>query len=93
MKIYGTKNNVYDAVEAVIAYGVAAVEGTKTPAEEYANRIIKCLEPYSNVRPNIGYQNVTNNGYLYYVHDLNIFPIESLELKKIVNQIDEDNNA
>jgi hypothetical protein len=33
MKIYGIKNNVYDAVDSVIKYGVAAVEGTKGPAD------------------------------------------------------------
>jgi hypothetical protein len=91
MKIYGTRNNVYDAVDAVVAHGIAAVEGTKTPAVEYANRIIQCLEPYADVRPSIGYQNVRNNGYLYYVHDLNRFSTGSPELEEIVSQIDEDN--
>ncbi len=46
MEIYGIKNNVCDAVDSVIKYGMAAVECTKGPAEEYANRIIKCLIRY-----------------------------------------------
>nr|WP_320113812.1 hypothetical protein [uncultured Desulfuromonas sp.] len=61
MKIYRAQNNVYDAVDAVVAHGIAAVEGTKTPAIAYANRIIKCLEPYTDISPCIGYQNVCNN--------------------------------
>lgn len=73
MKIYGTKNNVYDAVDAVVEHGVAAVEGTKTPAVDYANRIIECLTVYPDIAPTIGYQNVPNEGYLYYVYDTNKF--------------------
>jgi len=92
MKIYGNKNNVYDAVDAVIKYGVAAVEGTKTPAVEYANQIIKCLSVYPEIEPTIGYKNVDNEGYLYYVYDLKKFSSGSPELEKIVNQIDEDNS-
>lgn len=91
MKIYGTKNNAYDTVDAVVKYGVAAVEGTKTPAVEYANHIIECLSPYTDVFPSIGYQNVAKNGYLYYVYDLKKFPIGSRELEKIIDRIDEAN--
>lgn len=50
MKIYGIENNIYDAVDAVRKHGVAAVEGTKTPAVNYAKRIIKCLGIYSENR-------------------------------------------
>ncbi|OGV31339.1 MAG: hypothetical protein A2020_11445 [Lentisphaerae bacterium GWF2_45_14] len=91
MKIYSYKNNIYDAVDAVIEHGVAAIEGTKTQAIEYGNRIIKCLEPYSDIAPSIGYQNVSNNGYLYYVWDLNKHQIGSQKLKDIVNHIDDVN--
>ncbi len=91
MKIYGTNDNVYDAVDAVVEYGVVAVEGTKIPAVDYANSILKCLSPYSDVKPTVGYQNVIKNGYLYYAHDLDRFPIGSPELKEIINRIDEAN--
>lgn len=63
MKIYGIKNNVYDAVDAVVKHGFAVVEGTKTSAVNYAKRIIKCLSVYSEIKPCIGYQNVVNEGY------------------------------
>lgn len=91
MNIYGTKNNVYDAVDEVVEHGVAAVEGTKTPAVDCANRIIKCLSVYSEIEPVIGYQNVANEGYLYYVYDLNRFPIGSVELEAMIDQIDKAN--
>lgn len=91
MKIYGTKTNVYDAVDAVVSYGVAAVEGEKTPAVEYAERIIACLAPYADVNPAIGYKNVKNNGYLYYVYNLNAFSHGSYDLEKMVDRIDEAN--
>ncbi len=92
MKIYGPKNNVFDAVDAVKKHGVAAVEGTKTPAVDYAKRIIKCLAVYSEVTPEIGYHNVPNHGYLYYVYDMNKFTFdEHKELEAIIFQIDEAN--
>lgn len=88
MKIYGIKNNVYDAVDAVVEHGVAAVEGTKTPAVDYANRIIKCLSVYPEIEPTIGYQNVANEGYLYYVYDLNRYSSGDARLKELIDQID-----
>jgi len=91
MEIYGTGHNVYDAVDAIRKYGVAAVSGTKQPAEDYAKRIIKCLAPYSNITPSIGYENVKYNGYLYYVYNTKKFPIGNTKLKDIIHQIDEDN--
>lgn len=91
MKIYGIRNNVYDAVDPVIKYGVAAVEGTKSPAEEYANKIIKCLSVYSDISPTIGYQNVPNNGYLYYVYNLNRFDNSNLDLENIIFELDRIN--
>lgn len=88
MKIYGIKNNVYDVVGAVVEHGVAAVEGTKTPAVDYANRVIKCLSVYSEIEPAIGYQNVANEGYLYYVYDLNRYSSGDARLKELIDQID-----
>lgn len=88
MKIYGTNDKIQDAVEAVVKYGVAIVEGTKTPATDYAKKVIDALEPYGDICPSIGYQNVLNEGYLYYVYDLNRFQIGSKELEKIIQRID-----
>ncbi|MDG4813190.1 hypothetical protein P8629_09255 [Hydrogenovibrio sp. 3SP14C1] len=92
MKIYDEENNVYDAVDAVLETGVAAVGGCTTPAVKYAKRIIECLAPYSDIEACIGYKNVTHNGYLYYVFDVNRFSIVSPELEKIVDRIDENND-
>jgi len=91
MKIYEEKDNVYDAVDAVIKHGIAAIAGTKGPAVSYSNRVIKCLKVYPKIQPSIGYQNVSNQGYLYYVHDLNVLPIGSEKLESIISQIDAAN--
>lgn len=91
MKIYGSDNNIYDAVDEVLETGVAVVSGTKTPAVNYANRIIQCLNNYPDVSAHIGYQNVCYGGYYYYVYDLNRFLPGSSDLKKIINKIDEAN--
>jgi len=88
MKIYGNRNNIYDAV---VQHGVAAIEGSKTSAVEYANRIIKCLSVYAEIAPSIGYKNVTNQGYLYYVYDTNRFGDCHTTLATIIRKIDERN--
>lgn len=90
MKIYGNNSNIYDAVDAVVQHGVAAIEGTKTSAVEYTSRIIRCLSVYSDVAPSIGYQNVMNQGYLYYVYDINRFG-DYTTLVAIIRKIDEEN--
>ncbi len=73
MRIYKTTENVFNAVDAVVEHGVAAVSGTQTPAVEFCDRIIKALEPYANIEPATGYENVPNEGYLYFVYDNNRF--------------------
>lgn len=91
MKIYGENNNIFDAVESFIEYGIVAIKGTKTPALNYAHRIIKALEPYSNVTPTVSYQNVEHNGYLYFIVDLNRFDLLDNEIKEFINIIDKTN--
>jgi len=82
MKIYAEKNNPYDVVDAILEHGVSVIEGTKTSALNYSNRVMKCLYPYENVVQIQGYENVRNNGYLYYIFDGNRFQIGDQELKK-----------
>lgn len=82
---------MFDAVDSVVDFGIAILSGTKIPAVNYANRVIRNLKPYTNIEPIIGYENVPNEGYLYYVHDLNRFGIGSKRLKEIVLKIDEQN--
>lgn len=93
MRIFGEKDNVYAAVDAVIEYGLAAIDGTKTFATNYSQRIINCLEPYDDISPVVGYEEVPNNGYLYYVFDTNKFHIGDVALKTLLLQIDADNNS
>lgn len=91
MKIYDHRDSVFDAVDEVRARGVAAIAGTKIPATNYAERVIRCLGSYPEVSPIIGYQNVPNAGYLYYVMDTNRFGIGSDDLKELIYQIDSSN--
>lgn len=86
MKIFETTENVYNAVDAVIEHGFAVISGTKTPAVNFAGRIIKCLKPYKKIDPHLSmHNNVPNYGYLYYVFDHNRFNHGQLE--KAVHEI------
>lgn len=92
MKIYGENNNIFDAVESFIKYGIVAIQGTKIPALNYSHKVINALKPYPNVSPTISYQNVEKyNGYLYFIVDLNRFDLLSKEVKEFINTIDKTN--
>ena len=81
--------NVYNAVDAVIAHGFAAVEGTKSQAVPFCERIIEALGPYDDVVPITSYQNVRNRGYLYLVVDMDRFPLDDTSvLKRRVAELD-----
>ena len=89
MKIYSDKNNIYDAVDALVGYGIIAIEGTKTPATAYSRRVLKCIKVYSEIDAHIGFQdNLKYNGYLYYIVDYNRFSMLDSEIEKIMNKID-----
>ncbi len=68
-RVFIPPENVFNAVDAVVADGYAAVEGTKSIAVPYCSRIIDALEPYEDITAVTSYQNVTNSGYLYLVVD------------------------
>lgn len=91
MNIYEINNNVYDTINSIVKNGVAAIEGTKTQAINYANIILESLRMHPEIEPSIGYQNVANAGYLYYIFDLNRFPIGDAKLKAIIDKIDAAN--
>ena len=91
MKIFGSKDNPYNAVDALIKHGIVAIEGTKGPAIEYSNRVRKCLEPYEDIAPMQGYKNVKYNGYLYYIYDNNKFNSDTSELDNLISYIDSEN--
>lgn len=88
MKIFESNNNVYDAVDAFIEHGIVAIEGTKTPAVNYINRLKECLKAYEEADPTESYESVSNHGYLYFVYDLNRFTPMSKELSKTIRYID-----
>ncbi|QDQ28807.1 hypothetical protein FNU76_21995 [Chitinimonas arctica] len=88
MKIFGQRDNIYDAVDAILTYGVVAIHGTKTPASLYSERLIKCLGPYRGVEPVCAYQTVPNNGYLYYVYDARRYHPEDEKLRQIILDLD-----
>lgn len=91
MKIYESKHNVYDAVDAFLEHGVVAIGGTKTPAIDYINRLKECLKPYEDIEPIESYVTVSNHGYLYFLYDLNRFKLKSKELLETIHYIDSIN--
>jgi len=93
VRIFGQRDNVYAAVDAVIEHGLVAIDGTKTFSTNYCQRIINCLEPYDDISPIVGYEEVPNNGYLYYVFDANRFRIGDIALKTLLLQIDANDNS
>ena len=80
--------NVFNAVDAVVADGYAAIEGTKSIAVPFCKRVIDALEPYEDISPVISYQDVENRGYLYLVVDTNRFAISGAELRALIEQLD-----
>ncbi|QDQ28808.1 hypothetical protein FNU76_22000 [Chitinimonas arctica] len=88
MKIFAPLDNIDDAIDAILTHGIAAIEGEKAPVIAYAVRLMQCLEPYRDVAPIISYQNVPNNGYLYYVFDSNRYATGDEELKQAVFNLD-----
>ena len=91
MKIFRSTENVYNAVDAVVKYGFATVHGTKSEAVPFCTRIIDALKPYSEIAPATGYEDVTNQGYLYYVFDLNKFSCGDNRLKEKIHEVDKAN--
>ena len=86
-RIFKTTENPYNAVDAVIKYGYAAVDGTKTPALAYCKRVVKALSAYPKISAQTSYSNVDKQGYLYYVFDHNRFDFSSIE--PMIKAIDE----
>ncbi|AEM46572.1 hypothetical protein Acife_0344 [Acidithiobacillus ferrivorans SS3] len=87
-RVFMPTENVFNAVDAVVSDGYAAVEGTKRMAVPYCEKIIAELEPYENILPVTSYQDVTNRGYLYLVVDANRFPVVGDELRDLIDELD-----
>lgn len=90
-RLFVPPENVYNAVDAVVADGYAAVEGTKSIAVPYCNRIIDALEAYGDITPVTTYQNVTNRGYLYLVVDTQRYSSTAPQLQALIDEIDRNN--
>ena len=91
MKTYDFNDNPYHAVNTFLEYGIVVIEGTKTSASDYMNRVLKCLESYDNISPIESYQKVPKNGYFYFIFDGSKFDIGDKNLNKLLIEIDELN--
>jgi hypothetical protein len=70
---YDDRKDVSEAIGAYLAHGFAIIEGSKTPAISYAGRMIDRIKSEHSNTPIIGYVNVPNNGYFYFVYDPEVF--------------------
>lgn len=86
-RIFKTTENVYNAVDSVKKFGYAAVDGTKSIATPYCERVLKALSVYPNIAGITSYANVAKQGYLYFVYDVNRFDYESA--KRMIEAVDE----
>jgi hypothetical protein len=88
MHVIDPSENIFNAVDAVVEHGFAAIEGTKTIAVPMCDRVIKALTPYKRVEAVQSYQNVTNRGYLYLVVDVERYDLTGDELQMKVDELD-----
>ena len=91
MKTDHPSDAVRDAANELLESGVVALEGTKTPACQFADKIVEWLSDHPEVSPVTGYQEVHHAGYLYYLVDTNRFGIASAELKERIDKLDAAN--
>lgn len=76
-RIFKTTENVFNAVDSVVKFGYAAVDGTKSSAIPYCDRIINALSSYPKIDCVTSYTNFDKQGYLYFVYDRNRFDHDS----------------
>lgn len=86
MKVHMPSGNIYNVVDAVIRHGYAAVEGTKSMAIPYLERVRAALGAYEQVTPMISFQRHDQRGYLYFICDLSKFKVE--EAQALVADLD-----
>lgn len=91
MKIYHPTDAVHDAANELLDSAVVALEGTKTPACQFADKVVEWLSDHPEVSPEIGFQEVHHAGYLYYLVDTSRFGLASAELKERIDKIDAAN--
>jgi len=49
MRVIDPSENVFNAVDAVVDHGFAAIEATKSLAVPFCERVIRALKPYKGV--------------------------------------------
>lgn len=87
-RVFDPNEDVLVVVDAVLSQGYAAIEGTKSMAVPYCNRVIETLQPYDHVAPVQSFQNVQNHGYLYLVVDTKRYSLSAAELRQLVHHLD-----
>lgn len=90
-KIVDPGENLFDAINVVIADGYVAIEGTKTPAIKFCSRVIDALAAYQDIRPVTSFRMVANRGYLYLVVDGNRHSPTGPEFHRLVEELDRRN--
>lgn len=85
-RIFQQTENVYNAADCIRLHGYAPIEGTKTSAMSYCERVIRALSVYKDVQARISYLNVPNNGYLYFVYDVNRY--SRTEVSRLIEAVD-----
>lgn len=80
-RIFKNKENIHNAVDSIVLHGYAAIEGTKSIAEPYCERVLKALKAYPNIQPLRSYQNVRKQGYLYFIYDTKKFTSTDIAVK------------
>ncbi|GFM53744.1 hypothetical protein PSCICE_50110 [Pseudomonas cichorii] len=85
MKVFMPSSNIYNAVDAVKLHGYAAVEGTKSHAVPYLERVKSALTAYPAISPAISFQKHTKRGYLYFMYDLNRYRED--QVKPLINAL------
>ncbi len=91
MPIFRSEHDLHAAVNAVVQQGFAVVNGTKSSAVPFCRKIIDALEQYPDIAAGIGYQNVPINDNFYFVWDLNRFEVDDPVLKRLIDEVDEQN--
>jgi hypothetical protein len=79
-RIFRQSENVYNAADSVRLHGYAAIEGAKSSAVPYCDRVLNVLAVHESVEALKSYLNVKKQGYLYFIYDANRLTKEEAEL-------------
>ena len=92
MKIFSGTENIYDAVNEVVKYGILVLGDSTTPATNYAHKVIEHLKAYPDIAPEIGFK-MCDNDYFYYIVDLQRYSyVTAPEVYDIIDKIAEESS-